>query len=118
MGTSTDAILVWGFDLGNEEDMSSELQERILFLNDEGYKELAAKEKELGVELVRHCHHECTSYIVGRTSALVVAHRGDPKEIKSLPHIWPSDEERLNRFAKWLGVKPEKGRWLLASYWG
>lgn len=117
MGQSTDAILVWGFDLGSEDDLDEKVHERIRYLNDDGYKELETLEKYTGAELVRHCSCDCPMYVVGVTRTKVRAYRGHPKEITSLELDVAEGQVSLKRFAEALGVEPKEGRWILASDW-
>lgn len=118
MGQSTDAILVWGFDLGSEEDFPEALADRIEFLQEEGYDDLKALEEKTGVELISHCSNDVTHYIIGVSATKTRAHRGRPKEVYSLEHPILEDQAAIDAFCKELGAKSDKGRWLLASYWG
>lgn len=117
MGQSTDAILVWGFDLGDYTDFPEALSDRIEYLTDEGYKELEALEKSIGVELVGHCSGEHRMYIVGVSKTKTLASRGYPVVITSLKLSIVKAQAALDAFAKELGIEPKPGQWLLASDW-
>lgn len=115
MGVSTDAKLVYGFEIEPESDES----EICDLLMDEEYDKLEAAEK-LGGELVYHCSDEETMYIVGVDSTSVTAHRGYPKTID--PAMFSADptmlDATLRKFAEAIGVEPKTGKWLICSYWG
>ncbi len=117
MGQSTDAILVWGFDLGDREGLDEEVQNRIEHWNDDGYDEVTALEKSTGAELVSHCSCDCPHYIIGVTKTKTRAWRGHPQEIESLDLDVAEGQAALGAFAKALGVDTKVGRWILASDW-
>lgn len=119
MGVSTDAKLIYGFEVGEEE--GDEAHERCKKLMDGDYSTLTKAEKKLGVELVYHCSDQCTEYIVGIRETYVRAWRGHPKEVPVEKFAQMSSSEmdvRLVEIAEALGLKPKPGRWLLCSYWG
>lgn len=106
MSVSTDAILVWGFDVGEDEEHLSEID----------YDELLKISKKHDGELVLHCSDSHPCYIIGLAHGCLCAYRGFPKKVKSLglPH---DAQKRLDAFACALKVKPQPGKWLLCSYW-
>ena len=119
MGVSTDAKMVYGFEVGEEEGDSE--HERCLALMDADYSTLTKVEKRLGAELVYHCSDQCTEYILGLKATYVQAWRGHPKEVDVASFADLSRAEmdaKLVEIAKALGLKAKPGRWLLCSYWG
>lgn len=112
MGVSTDAKLVWGFNVEEGTDEAAALDEFM----DAKYDALRKAEKA-GGELVYHQHGDCQAYIVGLKATYTCASRGNPEEIKSLD-LPPDAQAQLDAFAKALGLDPQPGKWLLASYWG
>ena len=117
MGQSTDAILVWGFDIGDAEELPEEVAKRIDHLLDEGYDELESLQRLHGVELVQHCSGSCPHYIVGIEATKTVAWRGHPKTITSLDLPGKTCQAALDAFAQAIGVEAKPGAWLLASDW-
>ena len=116
MGVSTDAKLVYGFEV----DEDSDDHERCDALMDDEYSTLTAVEKRLGAELVWHCSNEFQRYIVGLTDTYVHAYRGYPVEVnpKMFERSRPLMDAELIDIAEALGVEAKPGRWLLASHWG
>jgi hypothetical protein len=118
MGVSTDAKLIYGFEVGKSEGDAD--NSRCDELMDEHYATLTKVEKRLGAELVWHCSDECQMYIIGLTDTYVYAYRGHPQEIN--PKMFERDRRLMDAelidIAEALGVKAKPGRWLLASYWG
>lgn len=112
MGISTDAILVYGIDLGDEFNgaLGPLLEDR--------WQDLDAAEKATGCTLVWHCSGECPMYILGITAVGVKARRGHPEHVTSL-RVKPGAAAAIRRFAKALGipVAGRKPKWLLCSWW-
>lgn len=117
MGTSTNAQIVYGFEV--EEDTLD--HERCNQLMDEDYSSLTKLEKELGLELVYHCSGDFPLYIVGLASTYAIAYRGDVKELDPWAMTRMDTEEmdgQLAKIAMTLGITPKPGKWCLTSYWG
>lgn len=76
-------------------------------------------QKELGLELVRHCHSDETMYCLAISKSVQVASRGYPKEITArtsdIQHDW---NEKLAKAIKVLKLEDATPRWWLQSYWG
>ena len=119
MGVSTDAKLVFGFEVGEEEGDYE--HERCDALMDDDYATLTKVENSHGAELVYHCSDECREYILGLASTYVYAWRGHPKEV-DVASLASMDRDEMNthlvKAADALGLKSKPGRWLLCSYWG
>lgn len=115
MGTTTDAILVYGFAV---EDGSPD-HERLDALLEEDLDLVERVEINDGVEVIFHCCDQATMYIVGLKVMLHRAKRGHPVDVHK--HTMIIHEEQadtiLEKGAKALGLTPQKGRWLLASWW-
>ena len=113
MGVSTNAILVWGFDLGT--DLPDSVIER---LDDfEKYDALVVIQNRIGASLISHCHPDEQMWIVGFTKTIMLARRGYPETIKSFTVDAVRGQAALDALAHELGIKPKPGRWLLASEW-
>lgn len=117
MSQDTDAILVWGFDLGDAEELPAAVQEKIEHWADDGYDEAEAIEAKLGVKLVRYCSGSCPHYVVGVVKTKLRAWRGAVREVASLEVDAAEGQLALAAFAAALGVPAKDGRWLLVSYW-
>jgi len=144
MGTSTDGILAYGYDLGDDFGFEYDDKNRPAWMDndDESYAETAwrmllnangftetygdghanyfrrerAAEEALGLKLVFYCSGEASMYILAVKE--IRAHRGEALTIDlSVPG---NANERLQWALDVLGVKPkaDKPQWLLASYWG
>jgi hypothetical protein len=120
MGQSNDAILVYGFDLGEEEGRDHERITTLLEGDEEAAEKLFEEISDKhGVELVRHGSDECELYVLGFAGTQFIARRGYPIEV--FPHdlgakdTWKMDK-KLALAAAVLGVKPRPGKWLLCSY--
>src|SRR5687767_10674874 len=133
MGTSTDGILAYGYDMGEsfgikyedpdpswvtEDGTYSSDVARALFaaagveLEPHGYFDPDDLLEACGVELVYHCSDRCTMYILAAKHT--TAYRGSPVAIDlTLPD---NADERLAWAVETLGldVGDQKPRWLLA----
>lgn len=148
MGTSTDAILAFGYDLGDSPDFGLDEDSVPTWYDDEieGFADAATRrlldasgfteryeddrpgyddrEREalaaLGVEVVQHCSDSAPEWILA--AKVITAPRGYP-EVISLPDLADNLarwEERLAWAVDSLQLKVPDGRpeWLLASDWG
>ena len=82
MGTSTDAILCFGIDLGGPDDERGFEPPPYDPENPDGDNGPADHVGEC--ELVSHCSHECPMYILAAPGTKVLAYRGYPQEVKGL----------------------------------
>lgn len=113
MGVSTDAVLVYGYNL-DENVLSDETIERI-----EHDRTIDGKLKSLGIEIVDHCSDEETLYILGVSSSEKRAWRGYPLSFEELDDFHHMDGD-LREGLEILGVDPidlSTPRWWLASWW-
>jgi|SRR6478609_8594297 len=122
MGQSTDAILVYGVDLGEDE-----LPEALVF-NDEddgdteeskpiAYALYMGRPLPSGVTIVNHCSDSCTMRIIAIEASELRAWRGHPKEVPTLV-AKPEWDAAIDEFAAEHGITlPKRPAWLLASWW-
>jgi len=128
MGVSTDAYLFYGFvfydseeSIGEpppwerHEDESSDPR----WTDWERYCDAAtvARLKDLKIEINYHCHWDYPGYFICTKESFVFASRGYPQVIESLDV--PEDADtRLQLACELLGIKFQKPKWIMASYWG
>lgn len=136
MGVSTDAILAFGFDLGDDlpgklgeylasyEDGYFDFEEFIATTcgvgPDEWEKYTAAKTAALencGAEITTHCSHDYPSYFLHVPGAKQRARRGDPKKVE-LPQIGAEQIDALRAFCDLNGIDWQEPAWHIFSYWG
>jgi hypothetical protein len=125
MGTSTDAILVYGIPIEDEE-----LARAYYNADEDEDEDFEGSEAERlayhggdinGVILVDHCSHSCNMHIVGIKGTETQAWRGYPKQIP-VADLTPSNpewDEKLSAFIdrNKLTAAGQPG-WYLASWWG
>jgi hypothetical protein len=141
MGVSTDAILAFGFDLGEElpEALLEVLAEDSYFTFEDFVLKLAglvapdydkiglpewddyrsAKSKaitEFPVEIVRHCSGSCPMYFLSVNGTQQSARRGYPQDVK-LVDISEEQLARLKEFCERFGIEWQEPSWQLFSYW-
>lgn len=128
MGTSTNAIIAFGFQLGEEGETPPFLQSE----EDEEFDFDEIRARELGVtekyptreqlaahpaDLVWHCSSDYPMYFLAVNGTQVEAYGGCPKSFK-LPEI---SEEQIAALKAWCeknGVEWQEPAWHLMSYWG
>jgi hypothetical protein len=112
MGVSTDAILVYGFDLGEEED-----------IEDERIRDVIEKADNLELEdnraaIVGHCSHDYRMIIVAVPNTKRVAKRGYPTTIDPASMAVPQERvAELRAFCEAHGIPWQEPRWILCSMW-
>lgn len=131
MGTSTDAILIYGYDLGGpsagwmltDADEYGEIdlpwcdQEK---LDDIGFEQCVADELEkfgiAGVTVESYCSVDYPMYVIGVNA--VRAYRGNPKIVRGT--VTPAEAEALTLAMSALGLHPkqEAPALILCSDWG
>jgi len=141
MGQSTDAILCYGFSLGDEEgetpvflrapeeDEDGEDKDFDQFLLEKYAPELVEWQLEyydkrqaainaVGVKLVRHCSCEYPMYILAASASVTEASRGNPVDMGQ--HItgditaWTA---ALKKFCADTDVEYKEPSWILCSDW-
>lgn len=136
MSTSTDAILAFGFDIGedapwgwkDEEWDEYYVDKKGVFDPEPDSQEVTVKFREYctrrgalldacPVAIITHCSYECPQYIVSMKSTVIRASRGFPEEIEKLqkPEDW---EAPMREFCSVMGITYEEPKWLLFSLWG
>lgn len=141
MSQSTDAILAFGFDLGemeleeilkqdtNGEDFEDWLATQAGVVYPAGHAGIHSAEYEAyaaarhaaiaacPVELVRHCSDECTMYFLALRRSVTRASRGYPEPI-SLTEPTPAQRDAMAMFCAGLSIEWQEPSWHLFSYWG
>jgi hypothetical protein len=147
MGTSTNAILVYGYDLGSSEDgwkvepneeleaegyydtetAADALRASVGFTEQDwradGYFERKnAADAKVGVALKRYCHSDFPMYVLAAET--ITVYRGDCKTLDFTALAGQVQakgwDAKLARALEALGLTPlqKKPEWLLVSYWG
>jgi hypothetical protein len=143
MGVTTDAILFFGIDLGEDEgefawldsekdlDASDYIAEKMgvprpdceYSGNEQLYSAYWKKKREimeqLGCDIDYHCTSELPLYYVYLTDFIITANRGYPEKVSQVTVRYPSEEniEKLKRFCELCDIDWEQPSWHLASYW-
>lgn len=99
MGTATNAVLAYGFDLGEE---------------DPGLSERLAK--KIGVEAYLHCSYAQEMYALVVSESLVCAARGYPEKVKTLT-VKPEWEAKLRDACTRLAIPWREPSWIVFSFW-
>lgn len=136
MGQSTDALIAFGFDLGEDleafehlegfEDDPDDFIEKAMGIPEYGdptrpsYDEVEKLRQAYPVELIRHCSCDYPMYFLAVTGTKKLASRGSPVVIDTLNMAVPLD--RFNAFMAWCvehGIDVPEGdpRWYLFSDW-
>lgn len=134
MSISTDAILVFGFEIGVENDgdppdflNGNSFEEFVVGLSgvtlSEDYAVACEQTKELmsecPAELVRHCSDEYSMYILAVRGTVSLANRGYPAEIDlEKLDIHPDQIYDLENWCEANNIPYEKPKWLLCSFCG
>lgn len=119
MGTSTNAIIVYGMPFDPEETDD----EKVADVFGDQFEDLEEATKEVGLIVEWHCSSEYPMYIIGHTA--VTAFRGEPKalDFDHLSHA-EIDYEKTRAGIKsvcekfGLPFNESECKWWLCSYWG
>ncbi len=116
MGVSTDAMLMYGVPLHEDEDLTYDEDDPSAKTSGPAYMRFMGNSED-GCEIVTHCSDEAPMYFVVIEGTLVRAWRGYPKEVEttSPKSDW---DERLKRFCKKHNLSHRKPGWYIASMWG
>lgn len=136
MGTSTDAYLIYGINLGGEDDMSKRNFVKINGTNycdscrnnrdcdnceeehDQGLLNSQPYPNTTGISIICHCSGDFPMFIIGIAETEFCAKRGYPEEKMKIPEVSPKWDGMLKDFFKEHGLPYKKPGWILASYWG
>lgn len=133
MGVSTNAMLVFGFPVGDEdeapewleftdevEDFDAWLAMKAGLTREENTYEARRKiAAACPADLFTHCSSDYPMYILGVRSAEFRAIRGDPTDID--PEELDLDGATVGLFKKWCeanDIPYQEPKWWLCSYWG
>ena len=129
MGVSSDGLLVYGIDLGEESpaflDEDQEFDDLLLTeggqpqYGDEGhdFKDQWAYLEQQPVKLTLYCSYDYPMHILSVLGTEVSVNRGYVEEITSLD----VDAEKRSQFIEWCkahGIENPEPKWLLASMYG
>ncbi len=112
MGQSTDAILAYGVDFGEEIPDWLRALAGVDPADESSQQDLETWAESHGLELITHCHYDCPMYVLAVTGTQVRAWRGSPQKITSLVGPMCGTWAILTRAGA-----PAPG-WLLFSVWG
>lgn len=121
MGVSTDAILAFGFDIGESWEDSFETFFGEAFLGDDNEVDMHELDSELEaegapIELVQHCHVDNPMWVVAVRGTVTTAWRGYPKRIEGLT-VDAEKVEAAKEYAQKRGWTWQEPQWLLVSNW-
>lgn len=128
MGISSDGLLIFGFQVGGEDEKPSWLNDEETFdewivnkagLADKLYKERAEFVKQCPADLYMYCSYDYPMYILGPRNAKFQVSRGNNQEIKSEDLIVPQD--KIDKFKAWcaeMNIEWQEPKWLLCSMYG
>ena len=128
MGVSSDGILVFGIELGIEDEtpgflydesgVEYEFEEMVDFelgVSDKPYAEREEARKMYPVDLQIHCSYDYPMYILAVPNAKISAWRGYPQELKEgLPEVPQEKVDALKAWAAERGIEGEPC-WILTS---
>lgn len=125
MGTSTDAILVFGFQLEDEDatpEFMGDFDDFDEYLDDlnglvgRDYPTRSAARESCPADMTMHCSYDYPMYILSMRGTATRAWRGTPREIDSLG-VDPSKVDEFKAWAAERGIEGEP-KWILCSMWG
>lgn len=129
MSISSDGLLVFGFQVGGEEEKPEWLKdyedfdEYLIAHGDiaanSSYKERTTFIESCPADLYKYCSYEYPMYILGPRNAKFRVSRGYNQVIKPEDLIVPQD--RLDKFKTWcikMNIEWQEPMWLLCSMFG
>lgn len=122
MSQSTDAILCYGIDFGEDLpwedfDEESDNEDAAIEKNPLGAMACGYVDSIEGVTLIGHCSDGCRMYILAIADSEMRAYRGDPKTVEHIDIKLDWDEKLLGLLKKHDIETDAKPAWLLASDW-
>lgn len=132
MGVSTDGILVFGIDLGEEEleflhDFENDFDEFLHSLSglpdygEPGHDYVKDRDfvNSYPVDLVWHCSYQYPMYILAIRGTETTAARGYPQKIDPSSLVVANEKiEFLKKFCETYGIEWQEPKWYLCSMWG
>ncbi len=128
MGVSTDAILVFGFEYGEEgedpeflgehEDLDDFIYAKHGKTYDDPYEERQALVRACPIDLVPHCSDDYPMHIIAIRDTETRARRGYAEVIN--PQSLVISEDKIAAARKWCeghGIEWQEPKWLLCSMW-
>ena len=133
MGVSTDAILTFGFPIGDEDGGTPEFLEEFdgdfdEFLNSisglpkygepgHSFEAQFAYRDKCPAAMTMHCSYDYPMYILSVRGTETRAYRGTPKEIINL-YVDESDIAAFKAWCEANNIEYQEPKWLLVSMWG
>lgn len=126
MGVSTDGILVFGIDLGDEipEFMDGyddwwHFTDVVAGLEDAEYKLRNEFRENYAVDLVQHCSYNYPMYILAINGTEHRNSRGYLTEIDPTEMVVSQEKiDKLKTFCEEYGIEWQEPKWYLCSMWG
>lgn len=148
MGVSTDAILAFGFDLGEElpeglrnykgepdEDDEDGFEFCELIRHEAGiagypgeveteeerkarWAACSAAENEYPVELIYHCSYDYPMYFLSVRGTQRTANRGYPTAVEMCAPVAQEKIDAMRAFCERYGIEWQEPRWFIFSMWG
>lgn len=138
MGVSTDAILAFGIDLGEEWpdtfnehddeddgfeadhflacDFAIEIPEWTPGTGSEYWAQKREAINKIPIELIKHCSSDYPMYFLSIRGTQQTANRGYPKEILQRP-IDQSEIDAMRAFCEKHGIEWQEPKWQIFSMW-
>jgi hypothetical protein len=131
MGGSTDAIIAFGFDLGEElpESLMTDADDGESFDwwnwldiylglgEEENYNVRSNARKSFPVEFITHCSYDYPMYFLAARGTKQVATRGHPTEVKMAEET-PEQIQAMRDFCSKFGIQWREPSWQIFSLWG
>jgi hypothetical protein len=122
MGVTTDAKLFYGILIEEGSDAHERIEN---FAEDDDANESNSQlgyfafmgNEDGGVQTVYHCSDSYTMRAIAVSDSIVIAHRGQPREIASLA-IGEDWNAQLRTACEKYRIDWKQPQWWLASYWG
>lgn len=131
MGQSTDAIIAYGFEIGEEDELPEFIGDAedfddyldklsgLPYYGEPGHSfaDQRAFREQCPAELIGHCSGDYRMYILAVRGTQVLASRGSPVDVTNSFDTVEAD--KLDAFKKWCTERGIEGepKWLLFSDW-
>jgi len=121
MGTSTDAILVYGIPVAISEHVENSISDREGLPEDHPRNLIFSGDAVDGVSIVLHCCYEEPMAIVALAETEKTAWRGSPQKINvyDMYHLGSRSGDKLKVYCEKYNLETEgELGWWLVSWWG